>query len=473
MKTRYLTYRYISLAVTVLSVILGLLLPTNSGYELLWLVPAIYFILSLSTLRLHSYYRKSPPLILLDIFLFIKYAAVPLMILTTQDFSAAGYTGVIPVPSSIHGAILFELAEMAGIFTILHTFVPVFYKKRDLHTQGIGSKRIMVNPMVASIAIVSFGLAVLFREFFVPSSLLVLPEDYSATITNVAFAGLIIMIAQAVKLVATGVIVNELMYRYRMSPKMRYVLISYITILLYAILSTGTSRTGVIVPFLIFVVLTYPVFKRRSLIVLAVTVPILAAGFISISAYKANWIVQAANHDTTTVAVINSIVRQSQEYTANIRPTALGIESVEKYKDNITPGLFVNDILGSIPSLSSDVDQSKRINVYYNDYILNMGTQNTSLIMPLSTISAAYFGTFGVWIIPTICILLLLLVGRKWGSSTSFPEAYLQAYLVYVLAFGIFSNTQMLVGRFVTIYLPTAALLYLVMKFNKRQVSTV
>lgn len=458
----YFLYRSVLLLVSLIAVLIGLSSYESNGYSGLWTIPAVYFILSITTLRLNKYYKKHIGLLLVDVFIFIKYALGPLLILLMNDFSIAGYTGVTPAAESIHQAIQISILEMIGLFVIIHIFSPIFYKKIKTNTP-YKFRRINMSPMLLVLSITALLLAVIFDNYFIPSSILFVSDEYTGMSgESIAFSGLVIMLAQAIKLIAMMLVVNEMLYRYQKNSKWRYAIIAYLTLIIYIALSTGTSRTGMLIPFIIFIIITYPIFKRKSLAVLLITTPILVGSLISVTAFKAPWLVEdnTSAHSTTEAAI-----RQTQEYTANIRPIALGVEAMEKNKENIRPELFYNDIVGSIPLLNSPINQEERINVYYNDYILDKGLDNTSQIMPMTSISVAYFGKFFAWILSATCIIVAMAIDSR-RKREFYPQRYLQIYLIYIFAFGIFSNTQMVAGRFFTIFLPTAIIIFLILKFN-------
>ena len=146
---------------------------------------------------------------------------------------------------------------------------------------------------------------------------------------------------------------------------------------------------------------------------------------------------------------------------------AIGLEAIEVFKAEITKETFFNDILGSIPIVSKYINQRDRINIYYNNYALNL--KNTSQIVSMVVTSVAYFSTFFCWILSDICIILLMLFDSKnKKTKNNFIGEYMSLYLSFIFSFVIFSNVQTLIGNLFVNYIPIVGLVFLDSKIKMK-----
>ena len=121
---------------------------------------------------------------------------------------------------------------------------------------------------------------------------------------------------------------------------------------------------------------------------------------------------------------------------------------------------FINDFLGSIPVISSFVDQTDRINIYFNLY---HNVPKISLIIPMVGIGYAYFPIFPP-IFTVICEWLLISVDYKLEMSKKIEYKYLYLYLGLYLSMCLGFNTQIIFAKFLIPFLP----LLILFKINNK-----
>lgn len=455
----YKNYEILVIISTIVTIFLGVISDKGEGYELIFLIPLIYFFLFILNKPMHKYSKTHYGMLMLNLVLYLKYVIAIFCIIINKDYSNPIYTGTVPAPESCMQAIIYILIEMIFIFGVVFLFANTFYKNENSNNNMEKNfQKIKLNmALIAFFAIVGL-IAINNFNIFMPTQLLFISDEYA--ILKEESTGSLEVIFFAFKTILMGIIINHCILKYQKNEKMRYVIFSYITILVYVILNTSTSRINMIVPILFFALITKEIFGKKGRVLLGVTVGILILSISSITVYKSAWLFK--NEDYNLLDIAKVMTNQIQEYTSGIRPVAQGIEAVERYRNKITFNTLVNDLFGSVPIVNALFNGQNRINIYYNMYILGSTTKNHPLIMPLVAISSAYFSYAGCWILTAINILVMMyLDGKSSKYRKNYLSTYMMTYLLFVLASSVYGNLQMIVGRIFTRFLPIVLIMYI------------
>jgi hypothetical protein len=192
---------------------------------------------------------------------------------------------------------------------------------------------------------------------------------------------------------------------------------------------------------------------------------IIALGFasiISISMYKFSWAI--INAEKPLIQIFSVMSSQFQDYFSGPRTVAQAIKMKEMFGTQISLSTLINDFVGSIPFISNYVNQSNRLNVYFNLYnYIPVG--NTSLIVPMVGCGYAYLGLIFAPIFTALCefgAIKLDFFYRK-ERRVEFQIIYIYAAIMLSLCMGF--NTQIVFGFFVTTFIPLWLLFYCNKKF--------
>lgn len=458
----YNKYRIIVIIFTIITFFLSLYTNISDGYRFIPVLILLYFFLFVFNSRLHKYSKEYCGMFILNALMFVRYSVAIFFILINGDYWAPPYSGVIPMQSSCEIAIFYMIIELFFIFVIISLFSDKIYNKKDFNFEkkfdnsNQENKYRVVFPIVM---ILSILLIFVFPSSFIPDFNKFMNSSFSndeIVITN----GFVDIISYCFKIIVAFKIIDSFIKKYEKRNKFIYVVFSYLTIGLYILFSTSSSRLNMILPFVFFILITKDIFKKKGLVLLLISFVILIYSIMTITVYKNSWLFSNGSNIKTFTRVLSS---QIQEYTSNIRPIAQGIEATSVYKQSYTVTTFINDFVGSIPVLNHYTNPRNRSNVYYNAYILNNNGKTTPLIMPLVCISSIFFSPAFCWLLTCMCILIMMFIDRnkKYDHYNDFLEKYINIYLVFIFAACIYCNSQIIVGRLITKALPVYILYFL------------
>lgn len=459
----YKKYKIFVVITTLLTILLTLSADKGAGYKKIYVIPIVYLLLFLFNKSIHKYSKTNFGMFILNTLLYIKYILATLCIVLNKDYGAPCYTGRIPMSDSCESAIGYIVIEMLFIFTTIFIFARKFYVGREKTKKDENNIFTKINynlPMIAFLGIASL-LALKNINIFIPKQIFLINEGYETLGENVP--GFLELIYLALKTILMGIIINTFIIKYQKKEKWIYIIGSYIVILIYAILSAGASRINMIMPIVFFALITYSTFGKKGKVLLGIVISILLLSISSITIYKSAWLFKSGDNSLLSVGKV--LTSQIQEYTSGIRPIAQGLEAIEVYDKEITLNTLINDLLGSIPVVSKICNANNRINVYYNKYILGMNSKNTPMLIPMVVISKAYFSSVLCWMFSVINIILMMYFdGKEYKGENNFLKRYMIIYLTFIFASSVYGNTQMIIGRIFTRFIPTILIMY----FNER-----
>lgn len=457
MKTGYKIYKMIVIISTIITVFVSILVDKGYGYEYIFLIPIVYLILFTICKKIHFYSNHFNGILLLNGLMFLKYIIAILATCITKSFSLANYYAVDISISSYHLATIILVLEEIVIFLTIELFSASIYSNkigvRDLEKKY---ERVKTGPVLILFLIVSFGLAFFYpKNLFGSISILVTSENQMTQILERSHV--LDTIFGAFKIIFFGLLINKCIVMYENTKKKRYIVFSYILISLHCLMNVSTSRMNIIIPFLLFMLITSIFFKRTGFYLNLIIAFALVIIIGIVSVYKMTWI---STGGSPVLAFFSDFTKRLQEYTSNIMPTAMGLQAIEVYKSSINFTTFFKDIFGVMPIVSHAFDENEMIYTIYNMYALG-GTNNTQLI-PLTVSSIAYFTPVFAYLLVIGCTIVVMAAEKKKVSLThNYINDYLNLYFLFVFASCTFSNVQMIAGRLFTNYFPAIIILFL------------
>lgn len=457
MKKLYNYYKIFVILLTVITIFVSIITSTTNGYEFVFLIPTIYLLLFLLFKRIHIYSREYIGLMILNIIAFIKYSLSILIVVINKDFYTPTIYSTIISSNTYSKAIIYMIIELLVVFFTVELFSDSIYRreKKELNNNEKYEK-FKIKPLFLIPLLIITGLIFVYPNSFFPD-LSILSKD-SYLVIKETDTSIIPVLFLALKTIVMCILINNCIVKFQKTNRSRYVLFSYILIMIFCFLNIGSSRRTMILPLLLFVMITLNIFKGKGKTFLISAIVILSLLFSSITVYKMFWLFK---ENSSFSYVFKTSLEGTQEYFSSIRPIAIGLDTLYKYDGNITIGTFINDFAGSTPFISQFINQNNRINFYYNLNAIN--GVNTSQIVPMIIVSKAYFGTILSGLLTFLHIIILMLIEKKLKkNNNNFLNNYLNMYLLFCFATVLNSNTQMIYSRILLNYFIPLLLL----KFN-------
>lgn len=449
----YTIYKWFVIVLSIITFLSCIVSENENGYRMIAILPAAYLVLFIVNRPLHYYSRNYIGMLMINVVMFIKYIITTLLIVTTGDYYLpSAYRGYIG-ESSNDQAIIILLAEMVSIFLIINFLAPFIYRKKERKEKkekaeagrGYDFGKSTVFYVVLVIGIVAFFLK---PDVFMPKQLLYMGDDFELGEQEM----ILTIISHVFKLTVISFFMDKIIRKYMKSKNITLIFIAYALVLLLCLLNTGRSRTLMIIPLLLFVLITSNIFNKKvGVAILVIVASVLSINLAAVSDFKFSW----QKEEKTVFERVLNTGDSIQEYTSSIRPVAAAIEVNHYYSGEVGLRTFLNDTFGSIPVINHYVNKKDRYNVYYNYYILEK--EQTTKIAPLTGYSVAYFGKFGCFIISSFFIILLMVFDKNKNSyktEGNFLIIYNSYYLLFILADSIFCSYQSVIGRIFTLYVP-------------------
>lgn len=458
MEKLYGKYKIIAILLTIITIFSSIIVKKENGYGLIVIIPLIYLILFVACNKIHIYSKKHVGLFMLNFLMLIKYVISIFFIVVNKDYYTPSMYAVSISASSFSKAIIYELIEMIAIFSTIMLFSDKFYGKiKNINNEHKEFFKIKIGPVLVIVLVLLLLVVLMNFSSFLPKQIFFFNSDFSENETS---QDSIQVLFSIFKILVMGLCINSFIVKFQKTGMRKYVFYSYLTILILCLLNTSSSRRSLILPLILFWLVTKDIFQNKGKVFLVIIIGILLTTIISVTIYKSFWLYDS---DRSLSYVVKNTSGGIQEYTSNIRPIAIGIEMLEEFNNQIDYNTFINDFIGSIPIISHLVDQNNRLNIYYNLYILK--GENTSQIVPMTIVSTAYFSSLFSWLLTSLSVFLLMLFESKIymkKGNNNFLTKYLDFYLFFIFVTAIDSNTQMMIARLVINYIP----LVIIMKLN-------
>lgn len=394
------------------------------------------------------------------IVIFIRYVVTPLSIALTGEFYAS-YNGyrIYTSEESIKLAVFLMIFELIGVYIILF-FATKYYSKK--YSKIISNKAEPINNKFVLLIFALFVIIILLLtepNLLIPTDFLILSKEFQKIQLNTSYDGVYYILARLVKPVVFLILFSNFKEKYDINHKKIYIWLSCILVILFMGLYTDTQRWEIVFAGIVGIYLLKVTYNNIPRMLILVVIIIMSISFLSISLYKFSWAIQTSVNPVKDVII--EMLGMFQEYFSGPRVVANSIEMYNVYGKNINLSTFINDFTGSIPGVSKYVDQSDRINTYFNMYH-NRPYGHTPLIIPMVGIGYSYFPIFPP-IFTMICYWFIIKFDYKLEASNSIEFKYLYLYPGLYLAMSMGFNTQIIFTTFLQRFLP----LFILFKINQ------
>lgn len=379
----------------------------------------------------------------------MKYFVMPLSLCLSQGFSTIG-PSVTDI--SFNKAVLLTVYEMVYIICLRFLFLRYYIsaKKKRISSNEIRSDGIRGAFIFIFILLLGGILSSIPNFNIIPKNIFILDEGFVEQGQVVSY-GVIITWWKYIFFISTF---SLLYYLYQKCSNRLFYYLSVLLIFFFLGLITGTSRWAILFFLLISLYLSFKMYGPRiKKIILPISLISLAV-IISITIYKFSWAFQYS--ENIYIDFFQVMIGQLQSYFSgpNLMAQALDMGDSPMYIHKITFTTFINDFLGSIPLVAGHVDQTDRINYYFNRYLFDWYSDKTSQIIPMTAVGAIYFN---ILLSPVFTILFTWLGFVFEFRGLSDKRIYcnfLYLYISFWCVLSICFCPQIIWGNLITIIFP-------------------
>lgn len=463
---KFLKIKLLFSIIAIISFIICLIANTTNGYDWLFLIPVTYFFSNSVDLILNKLSKKqykNVGITVINIIAFIKFSLMPIIIVSIKDYYGGVLTGQIPSAYYLHQGILLTCMECISIFFTMIIFFLIKSKRKTEKENTQIIKKIKFGPVMMAIFIISILLIIKFSDAFFPTDLFIMSEDYEAVTIDSSVDGLVKIFFNMFKVFGLLYFLQFFSQKYLEKKQFKYIIGMLVIVLIYLALNLSVSRWNIVIPVIAVLFILKEVWFKTTMNKVAITIIILtlATSFISISQNKFNWLVKDQGDSLHRLMYVFG--GEMQEYFSGPRAIAQGIESYKIYNHSITYTTLFNDFTGSIPFVSHYIDQSDRINIYYN-YFLKGTNDEATQIMPMITVGLSYFGYGLCYIFIVISIICSCMFGEKVDNCNNIFEKYIYMFGTIWFAMCLGFNTQIIFGWIMSSFIP----FILIFKLNNK-----
>lgn len=431
---------------------------SSDMYEYIFLLPLLYsivsalFFISISskrTYRLNLIYYFSNAVI------FIRYVVTPFFTVYSDGLVSWGW-GPDPSPKVMLQAIVLMCFEEVAVFVTL--YVAIRHYSRVVSE---GAQHRAVDAYGEHLGVIGiYGILAFLLVLAVKPSQ-VLPADLNSdnvqTVAtrqaeDTAGSGIFVILGDTSKIVLFCLLLILCKRAYDRWHSGFFVLCAIVVVLVNVYFNISITRMRMIFAVIVGLYFLNLLFRKIPKIVYVLAATICTVGFINISLFKFSYALNGTNDVQLMLATMTA---QFQDYFAGPRLVGQMINMHSAYHNQIGLSTFVNDFLGSVPFVSNFIDQSDRINLYFNTY---NNINNSTLIAPVLGTGFCYFPPF-----PFFFTMLFEFLAIKFdslmGSTTRISYRYLYAYMGYCCSMCMGYSTQNIFAVFVSTFIPLLVLL--------------
>ncbi len=421
------------------------LLERSNEYKFVFLLPLAYVLILLifSKIFIKPYYSYGPLFYAAQIFIFIRYVLTPFsMVISNNEF----LPGPDPMSYEMNMSFILMIYELLCIYIAIS--IATYKNGRRKNLVGQPKYSLLGNKfIIGTITLIFLSILVNFPNSVIPSQVLFVNEDFSDISSPNGIIEIMSMLFKCMSflLILSFININD-------NNRNRFInfIISFVLLVALMALFTGTSRWTMIFMGLAGLIVIERLYPKYKFFLRIGVISILVTSVISISMYKFWWAL--IETDTPIKDTILLMSTQFQAYFSGPRTVAQSL-NIKDYFPAISISTFLNDFLGSVPFVSNFIDQSDRINVYFNTYNYR---NSTSLIMPLAGIGYTYFGFILAPIFTMISQWIIIKLDNLTQREGRLEFLFVYMYLGLRLSMSMGLNTQSLFTSFI---LPTLPLL--------------
>ena len=409
---------------------------------LLLAVPMVYILVNIFITKLPKI-KYGPGMYFWHVILFLKYFVMPLYIVYSGHRQTIGVT--VAEESFIYGAFLlfYEMIWIYGLYFCFYyrlaytsmkklisynvpLIIPKNFKKIFVSTLFLGLCLLLLYPN-NFISIKAFDIL-----GFAPEN--EIDEETSS------LGSVIVRFWKDFSFIIFLIYIGN---KYLKKKSKIYIIYFILLILLYLFFNLSTSRWTLLFLVISASYIGYLLFGKRILRFLYVLASMLIFLLFSITVYKFSWYFESNEGN-----IITLLFGQLQSYFSgpNLLAQAVDMNNQFYIANNISISTFFNDILGSIPLLSKLVNQSDRINAYFNAYVLGFNG-NLSQIIPMTGIGYTYIGL----LFSPLFTIIFTSIGMYFDYKSQIVSNLFYKYVYICMALwfltALLMNTQIIVGN--------------------------
>ncbi|RHL07442.1 MULTISPECIES: hypothetical protein [Bacteroides] len=443
---------------------------TDGGKTAVLLLLALSYLVSFSFLgRIENLYKEfhGPAYHLFFVVCLIKYFVMPLSLCLSQSFDTIGPS---VASSSFNMAVMLIIYEMICIVLLRVLFLKYYIsaRKEYVYSEGIKNGNSRVILIFWGVVLVGIILSFVPNFNIIPKNLFVLAEDFEGQDTAVSL-GVIVIWWKYVFFLSTF---SFLYYMYKKGSNRLFYYLSVLLILFFLGLITGTSRWSILFFLLLSLYLCSKMFGSRVRKIIFPISLVSLTTIISITLYKFSWAFQYS--ENMYIDFFQVMMGQLQSYFSgpNLVAQALEMENNPMFVHRITFSTFINDFLGSIPSVASSIDQTDRINYYFNRYLLDWYSDNTSQIIPMTAVGAIYFNILFSPVFTVLFTWLGFIFEFKGISDNRIYNNFVYLYAAFWCVLAICFCPQIIWGNLIGLVFPVFIIYkFLMAKYSCNELS--
>lgn len=430
----------------------------NAMYDFIFLLPLTYsisyFVFSYY-ISLKGNYGLNLVYVISQALIYIRYVLTPFFTVFSAYFTSWGW-GPDPSYEQMLLAEILMCIEMVCIFIIQYFAIRKYSQKKYLHEKQ--SVEYEENYGVLVLYAIFAAVLVLIMQ----PSLLIMDNYFIYTgierTNRISNAGMYVILADTFKKVFLIIILIICKKGYDRHPNKVYLLLAVVAVALNMALNTGGTRIRMVFSLILGAYFLVFIFGKIPKIFYIAGFLGCIISFLSVSLLKFSYAMGRTS--SPVLAVISIMLGQFQDYFAGPRLVGQMINLSRVYGDYIGISTFINDFMGSVPIISNYIDQSNRINYYFNIYC---NIQNQTLIAPILGIGFCYFPVFPFFF-SIFFEYMAVKLDYLMSSTSKISYKYLYAYMGYLCAMCMGYSTQNIYAQFVSAFIP----LFILFKVNDK-----
>lgn len=425
----------------------------NSMYNFLCLIPLVYAINMFwftAELSRKKNYGVTFVFYASQILIYIRYVVTPFSMVFSDDLTLWGW-GPDPSDKDMLFAEILMCLEICFVFFTQYAAIAKFCKKKyTARIQRLKEYEESRHERIGILCVYAvFACALVL--YFQPERL-IMDQYFSYSsgkaTSKVAMNGAVEILAETFKKVFIILALIVCKRGYDKKNNKFFIVLAVVAVLLNMMMNSGSTRIHMVFAMLISLYFLNILFGKIPKVVYVVCGGVCLFAILNVSIVKFAYAIGNSNTPVKTVMAI--LMGQFQEYFAGPRLVGQMLNVSEIYGDSIGIGTFINDFTGSIPVVSNYVDQTNRINYYFNIYC---GIKNQSLIAPMLGIGYCYFYPFPFFL-TMFCEFLVIHLDYKMAATNRITYKYLYGYMGFSCAMCMGYNTQTIFAIFMTAFFP-------------------
>ncbi|MGU9380704.1 hypothetical protein ACV3Z3_04180 [Clostridium perfringens] len=404
-----------------LSGIICLYINENEEYNLMFLLPICYSILTLIFKKMYDNptYKYGLGFWSANIVMFCRYIITPIAVNMTKTY---GRIGPDPSKESFKLAFILMIYELICIFITMRITTYYFKNKNNREDYSFFNNKYLIITLFLILGII---ILLPYPGSIIPKNLFLIKTEGGQKLSEYTANGTITAISETVKLVMFLYAISILYKIYNKNKSRLIPFVSLIILIMFLGLKTGASRWAIIINAILgtyLLIKLYPKFKK---VIIITIVSIVSISFISISIYKFYYILWDSNNKI--LDVITEMFTMFEDYFSGPRLVGQAIEMKKFYNINISLNTFINGILMPIPFINNLVNPKDIINIYFNAYNFGYIGQQW-LILPMVGEGYSFFGIIGTPIYTILCQILVIIFDYKGSYENKYEFKFIFFY---------------------------------------------